>query len=113
MSDDEQIQLLREIARWTREAALPAAKARVERLLDGDGKKRVYAELAAGAATVTAVEKSTGVNHTEINGWLKEWRTEGIVDADANPPKALFTLSELGIEAALPRAPRGKTAPAQ
>ncbi len=69
MPDDEQVRLLREIARWTREAALPSARDRVTRLLDTDSKKRVYAALADGSSTITAVEKLTGVNHTDIGAW--------------------------------------------
>jgi transposase-like protein len=110
MADDEQLQLLREIARWTREAALPVAKARVERLVDGEGKKRVYEAMVDGTAPVRAIEKSTGVNHNEINKWLKEWRAEGIVEADEKLPKTVFTLSELGIEVAPPRRARPRKA---
>jgi predicted Rossmann fold nucleotide-binding protein DprA/Smf involved in DNA uptake len=110
MPQDEQLELLREIARWTREAALPVAKARVERLLDADGKKRVYETMADGTAGVTAIEKSTGVNHNDINQWLKEWKAEGIVEADSKTPKALFTLSELGIDPAPARRARTRKA---
>lgn len=67
MADDEQLQLLREIARWTREAALPVVRDRVERLLDGEAKKRAYEAMADGTAGVTAIEKATGVNHNDIN----------------------------------------------
>lgn len=105
MADDEQIRLLREIARWTREAALPSARDRVARLLDSDPKKRVYAAL-NGSSTITAVEKSTGANHTDIGTWVRIWETEGIVEVGANPPRALFTLTELGIEPAPPKVPR-------
>jgi hypothetical protein len=108
MPDDEQIQLLREIARWTREAALPSARERVERLLDSDPKKRVYAALVTGTSTITAVEKATGANHNDISLWVKAWEAEGIVEIDASPPKAMFTLTELGIEPAPPRVPRRK-----
>lgn len=110
MLDDEQLELLREIARWTREAALPVAKARVERLLDSDGKKRVYEAMADGTLNVRALEKGTGVNHNDINQWLKDWKAEGIVEVNSKAPKAVFTLSELGIEPAPPRKPRAKKA---
>ncbi len=102
----EELRLLAEIARWTRQIALPGLRPRVERLLDSDPKKRVYEAIAAGDATVLAVEKATGANHTDIRLWLRIWEAEGIVEANANPPKATFTLSELGIPPAPPRAPR-------
>lgn len=110
MPEEEQIRLLREIARWTREAALPGAKARVDRLVDTEPKKRVYEAIAAGTETVTAVEKATGVNHNDINSWLKVWQERGIVESGLSPPKALFTLDELGIPPASPRAPKKKQA---
>lgn len=109
MPDDEQLKLLREIARWTREAALPSARERVERLLDSDPKKRLYAAM-DGTKAVTPLEKETGVNHNEIRKWVKEWEAQGIADPGANPPKATFTLSELGIEPAPERVRRERKA---
>jgi hypothetical protein len=103
----EELRLLAEIARWTREAALPSLRERVDRLLDSDAKKRVYEAIAEGSAPVRAVEKSTGVNHNDIKEWLDMWEAEGIVAPDAKPPKALFTLRELGITPAPPRTRRG------
>jgi transposase-like protein len=106
---DEQLELLREIVRWTREAALPTVRPRVERLLDTDPKKRVYEAIAEGTASVKAVEKSTGANHNDIRTWLTTWEAEGIAEPDASPPKALFTLRELGITPAPQRTPRPRT----
>jgi transposase-like protein len=106
VNGSEELRLLAEIARWTRETALPIVRERVEGLLDSDGKKRVYEAIAEGTATVSAVEKSTGVNHNEINKWVAEWQNERIVDLDARPPKAMFTLRELGIAPAPPRTRR-------
>jgi len=109
VSNSEELRLLTEIARWTREAALPIVRERVERLLDSDGKKRVYEALADGTESVTAVEKSTGVNHNEINKWVAEWQAERIVEVDRKPPKAMFTVGELGIAPAPPRAARKRS----
>ncbi len=108
MNGPEELRLLAEIARWTREAALPIVRERVERLLDSDGKKRVYEAMADGAASVSAIEKSTGVNHNEINKWVGEWQAERIVELDTRPPKAMFTLRELGIAPAPPRTTRSR-----
>jgi hypothetical protein len=102
----EELQLLREIARWTREAALPVVRERVERLVDTDAKKRVYQTMSGGVASLTAIEKSTGVNHTEARKWIDEWEAEGIAVPDAKPPKAMFMLRELGITAAPAHTPR-------
>lgn len=100
MPDDDELRLLREIARWTREAALPAARDRVNRLLDSDPKKRVYEAMAEGTKAVTVIEKETGANHNDIRKWLKVWESEGIAELGASPPKATFSLGELGIEPA-------------
>ena len=43
----EEVRLLREIARWTRMAALPIVRARIEGLLDSEPKKRVYEAILA------------------------------------------------------------------
>lgn len=107
MSGSEEVRLLAEIARWTREAALPSVRERVERLLDSDPKKRVYGALADGGAPINAVERATGVNHNEIKKWITAWEAEGIVVPDVKPPRAQFTLRELGIAPAPERAPRG------
>ena len=104
----EELRLLREIARWTRQIALPTLRPRFERLLDTDAKKRVYEALAAGTASVGAIEKATGANHADIRAWLRTWESEGIVEGNTNPPRATFTLLELGIAPPPPRAPRNR-----
>jgi hypothetical protein len=108
-AENEELRLLREIARWTREAALPVVRQRVERLLDSDAKKRVYEALADGDKAVVAVEKVTGVNHSDIREWLKVWEAEDIIVAGAKQPRALFTLRELGIAPAPPRTTRKRS----
>jgi hypothetical protein len=102
----EELDVLRQIARWTRELALPIVKPRVERALDTDGKKRVYAALEPGTAGVVAIEKATGVNTKLINAWIKEWEVDGLVEKGASPARATFSLQELGIEPAPPKATR-------
>jgi hypothetical protein len=77
-NESEELRLLDEIARWTREAALPIVRARVERALDSDPKKRVYEAMEEGTASVAAIEKSTGVNHNDIKKWIEEWEGERI-----------------------------------
>lgn len=110
INGSEELRLLREIARWTREAALPVVRERVERLVDTDAKKRVYDAIAEGTASLTSVERSTGVNHNEARRWLDEWEAEGIAEPDAKPPKAVFTLRELGIPPAPAHVPRRRSA---
>ncbi len=106
LDGSEELRLLAEIARWTREAALPVVRERVERLVDSDSKKRVYDAIAEGTANMTAIEKSTGVNHTEARKWIDEWEAEGIAVPDARPPRAMFRLRELGIAPPSAHTPR-------
>ncbi len=107
MPEEEQIRLLREILRWTRETALPATRERVEQLLDTDPKKRVYEAIAEGTQSMRALEKATGARRADISDWVKVWEARAIVEPGASPPKALFTLQELGIESAPAHTPRG------
>jgi hypothetical protein len=104
-----ELELLRDIARWTREAALPIVRPRVMALLDTDSKKRAYAAM-DGATGISAIEKATGANHNDIGQWVKQWVVDGIVDADTSPPKATFKLAELGIEQPPPKAIRNAAA---
>ena len=89
--------LLRELVRWAKESALPAARARVEATIDTDVKKRVYAEF-DGRTPISAIEMATGVNHKQIAGWLDSWRDQGLVSND-RLPRAAFSLAKLGIPA--------------
>jgi hypothetical protein len=109
-----ELDYLAEIARWTREAALPTVRTRVERLLDSDAKKRVYEALESGKQGVKAIEKLTGVNSSkDISPWAKLWEAEGIVDRGSSPPKATFSLSELGIPPAPAKTERPRKAAAK
>lgn len=113
MADDErtELELLREIARWTREAALPVVRPRVERLLDTAPKKRVYAALESGTATKKAISESTGMNIArDINPLIAIWEDEGIVERGSNPPKATFSLAELGIAPPPPKTAKPRKA---
>jgi transposase-like protein len=103
---NEQMELLREIAKWTRESALPTVRDRVMRLLDSEQKKRVYEAIADGRLSYRALETSTGVNRSIVRQWVTEWEGHRIVEPGAPQPRALFTLRELGIPAAPPKAPR-------
>lgn len=107
-----ELEYLAEIARWSREAALPSVRKRVEGILDTDSKKRLYAALEGGTATKAAIEASIGMNTgRDINPLIKVWEAEGIVERGSNPPKATFSLAELGIAPAPARTARPKKNP--
>jgi hypothetical protein len=97
MAEDEQLQLLREIARWTREAALPATRERILDILDTDDKIRVYGAMSGGNESLRGLERDTGVGRKTIAPWIKEWAAMGIIEADSSQPQATFALRELGI----------------
>lgn len=105
----EELALLREIARWTREVALPLARLRVEGLVDTEAKKRAYVAMEGGTNSKPVVAELAGVNRTrDLVPWLAEWEAQGIVDRGSNPPKATFSLSELGIAPPGPKADRSR-----
>ena len=97
----------REATKWTREAALPTARARVEGLLDSDAKKRVYQAISHGQVSVRGLENVANVSRNTAQGLVTQWEAAGIVEPGSNPPKAVFTLTELGIA---PPAPKEATA---
>jgi transposase-like protein len=103
---NEQLELLREIAKWTRESALPAVRDRVIRLLDTDQKKRLYEAIADGTTSYRSLEVETGVNRSIARDWVVQWEAQRIAEPGAAQPKALFTLRELGIPSAAPKAAR-------
>jgi transposase-like protein len=105
---NEQLELLREIAKWTRESAVPTVRERVVRLLDSDQKKRVYEAIADGTMSYRSLEAATGVNRAVAREWVIQWEAQRIAEPSSPQPKALFTLRELGI---LPAAPRGEATP--
>lgn len=109
---EEELQLLRQIVKWTREAALPSVQARVIGLLDTDAKKRVYQAIADGEMTVRGLENVAGVSRITAQALVSEWEAAGIVEARSNPPKAVFTLAELGISPSAPKPtkPKGSAA---
>ena len=98
--------LLVDIARWTRELALPLIRERAGPLLDTEPKRRVYQAIESGTAGVKNIEATTGANHNDVRAWVNMWEAAGIAEPGANPPKATFTLRELGIDAPPPKVTR-------
>ena len=103
MASDELL-LLRQIAKWTRQSALASTQLRVAAILDTEPKRRLYAALEAGDTSVNVLEKTTGVNHNDIRKWAIEWTAAGLVEAGLGGPKAAFTFAELGWSSPAPRA---------
>lgn len=93
----EEIELLRQLVKWTREAALPVVRQKVEASLDSESKKRVYQAIADGTVSVRGLENVAGVSRATAQSLVTDWEAAGLVEPGVTPPKALFTLAELGI----------------
>lgn len=106
---DETLELLAQIAKWSREAALPNVRKRVDEVLNTETKRRVYDALKDGTMTVRKLEDAgLGVGRDTAQELVDEWDAAGLIEAGSNPPKAAFTLAELGIAPPPPKVARGK-----
>jgi hypothetical protein len=95
---DKSLDLLAQLVKWTREAALPNVRKRVDASLDTEIKLRVYHALSDGTMTPRKLEDAhLGVSRDSAQRLVEEWEALGLVDAGSNPPKASFTLAEFGI----------------
>lgn len=97
--DPDEKELLEQILKWTREGALPSVLDRVGPYIDTDAKKRVYRAIAEGTRSPRAIENVASVSRATAEKLVEEWRGAGLVVAGSDPPKATFTLAELGIAA--------------
>lgn len=88
----------------------PVVKERVGPLLDTDPKKRVYHAIADGKVTVRKLEDLAGVSRDTAQKLVTDWEGAGMVESGSDPPKAVFTLAELGIALPKPKPARTKKA---
>jgi hypothetical protein len=102
-------ELLEQILKWTREGVLASVLDRIRPYLDSEAKLRVYHAIAEGTLTPRGVEEVASVSRATAEKLVEEWRAAGFVVPDSDPPKATFTLAELGIPAPQlkPRRARG------
>jgi len=106
--DPEEKELLQQILKWTREGALPSVRERVLPFIDTDAKKRIYHAIADGTRSTRMIEEVASVSRATAVKLVEEWRAAGVVVADSEPPRAVFTMAELGIAAPELKV-RGKT----
>jgi hypothetical protein len=95
--DADEKELLEQILKWTRAGALTSVLARVGPMIEGDTRLRVYHAIAEGSRSPRAIEDVASVSRATAEKLVEEWRAAGLVVPDSDPPKATFTLLELGI----------------
>ena len=109
--NEKVLELLGQIAKWSREAGLPHARQRADAALDSETKLRVYDALKDGTMTARKLENAgLGVRRETAQKLIDEWEEAGLIEPSSDPPKAAFTLRELGISPPPPHTPRGKAA---
>lgn len=112
--NERMLELLSQIAKWSREAALPNVQKRVQESLDTETKLRVYDAIRDGTMTARKLENaSLGVRRETAQRLVEEWEAAGLVEPGSDPPKASFTLAELGIAPPPPKAAGGKKSAAK
>ena len=78
MSDnDEQIELLREIAKWSRFMGFKQVKDVLVTTLDDKKNAHAY-HLSDGKNTSTIISKATGINQPKITELWKDWLSLGL-----------------------------------
>jgi hypothetical protein len=107
--NEKMLDLLGQIVKWSREAALPNLQKRVGTMLDTEIKVRVYHAIRDGMTTIRKLEDAgLGVSRDSAQKLVEEWEAAGLVDAGSIPPRATFTLAELGIATPNPKETHGK-----
>ncbi len=76
-NNDEQIELLREIAKWVRFSGFGQVKNVLTTTMN-DGKKSLAYHLSDGKNTSTTISKLTGINQSKITELWKEWASLGL-----------------------------------
>jgi hypothetical protein len=78
--DNEQITLLREIAKWLRFTGTKDVKSVLASALDNDQKKLVY-HLSDGNNGSVEIAQQSGVSDFTVRNYWKQWSKLGIVEA--------------------------------
>lgn len=98
--ETREIQLLEEIAKWTRLQGKQQAKKIVESLLNDEKKKLIY-HLSDGRSS-PEIAKIAKVDSSTVRDYWKSWVAEGIVELHPEYKRRyrrVFLLEELGLEA--------------
>jgi transposase len=99
--DNEQITLLKEIAKWLRFSGMKEVKSVLASALDNDQKKLVY-HLSDGNNGSVEVAQQSGVSDSTVRSYWKQWSKVGIVEAmkvrRGDRYKKAFDLEDFGMD---------------
>ena len=97
--EQETVQLLKEIVKWTRLQGISKAKEVLLETLKTEVEKLAY--LASDGRGSQEVAKAAGISHTTVVNYWNKWATLGIVEAlsvkGGTRFRAVFPLDEFGI----------------
>jgi DNA-binding Lrp family transcriptional regulator len=99
--EDQMIQLLEELVRWTKVTSIPQVKRLLEEILQSPEEKTAF-QASDGSRTQGEIAKIAGVSQVTVSNYGKKWVKNGI----AKPVSAmggqravrLFSLEDFGIE---------------
>ena len=99
--EDQMIQLLEELVRWTKVTSIPQVKKLLEEILQSPEEKTAF-QASDGSRTQGEIAKIAGVSQMTVSNYGKKWVKNGI----AKPVSAmggqramrLFSLEDFGIE---------------
>jgi DNA-binding MarR family transcriptional regulator len=96
--NDQVLDTLREILKWTKIQALPSVKATLQSALPKAENKKLYQQL-DGTQTQQQIAKALGISQPTISRLVSAWSRAGIVE-EKSPGKYIhsFDLEELGID---------------
>jgi Fic family protein len=80
--NQEEIQILREILKWTRIQALPSASSALANALRKPEHRKLYEQL-DGSKTQQQLAKLLGISQATISRSLASWLRAGVVDETA------------------------------
>jgi hypothetical protein len=95
-SNNELIELMREMVRLQRILVKPVFKALAEEVLDKPEKKIVF-ELTDGINTREQIIESSHVAAGTISEWWMNWFSKGLLEKDGKKYRKIISLGDVGI----------------
>lgn len=99
--EDQMVQLLEELVRWTKVTSIPHVKTLLEQILQSSEEKIAY-QASDGNRTQAEIAKIAGVSQMTISNYGKKWIRNGVAKAVVTTKGQrairLFSLEDFGIE---------------